>query len=226
VKRRAWLPWLIGLLAALAGGTAWLWHAASPESPVAVGDVSQETLRDPALIARGSYLASVGDCAGCHTARGGAAFAGGRMVPTPFGNIPAPNLTPDPATGLGQWRFGDFWQAIHVGRGRHGELLYPAFPYTSYTRLTRGDALAIFAYLQSLPAVHQPPRRRRCVFPTACAPASSPGGRCISGRASTGPTRARPRSGTAAPTWCRGRGTATNATRHAMRSAPPRPAPS
>jgi mono/diheme cytochrome c family protein len=65
----------------------------------------------------------------------------------------APNLTPDRATGLGDWSFADFWRALHSGIGRDGGLLYPAFPYTSYTRLSRGDARAIFAYLQSLPPV-------------------------------------------------------------------------
>lgn len=97
----------------------------------------------------------VGDCAGCHTAQGGAAFAGGRSLTTPFGNIPIPNITPDRETGMGNWSFEDFWQALHAGRGRQGELLYPAFPYTSYTHVTRDDARAMFAYLRSLPSVHK-----------------------------------------------------------------------
>ncbi|MDE3073610.1 MAG: cytochrome c, partial [Pseudomonadota bacterium] len=57
--------------------------------------------------------------------------------------------------GLGRWTFADFWQALHDGKGRHGELLYPVFSYTSFTRVTRPDALAIFAYLKSLPPVRQ-----------------------------------------------------------------------
>src|SRR3546814_12285902 len=67
----------------------------------------------------------------------------------------SPNITPDRETGLGEWSFEDFWQALHSGKGRHGELLYPAFSYTAYTKVHHDDALAIFAYLQSLPPVHQ-----------------------------------------------------------------------
>jgi mono/diheme cytochrome c family protein len=139
-----------------------LGHAPVPRSASAV-DAS--SLRDPALLARGAALAATGDCAGCHTAQGGAPYAGGRRLPTPFGNIAAPNLTPDPATGLGDWSFEDFWQALHAGIGRQREPLYPAFPYTSYTRLTRDDGLAIYAYLQSLPPVHRANLPNELAFP-------------------------------------------------------------
>ncbi|GAB2541798.1 c-type cytochrome [Rhodanobacter koreensis] len=134
-------------------------------TPPAMSKVAASTLHDPALIARGKYLATVGDCAGCHTAQGGAALAGGRSLATPFGNIPVPNITPDRDTGLGNWSFEDFWQALHAGKGRHGELLYPAFSFTSYTRVTHDDALAIFAWLQSLPPVHQAPSKLTLDFP-------------------------------------------------------------
>lgn len=139
-----------------------LGHAAVPRSASAV---SAASLRDPALIARGAYLATAGDCAACHTAQGGAPYAGGRLLPTPFGNIAVPNLTPDPATGLGDWSFEDFWQALHRGIGRRREALYPAFPYTSYAGVTRDDALAIYAYLQSLPPVQRPPAANQLAFP-------------------------------------------------------------
>jgi len=126
-------------------------EAAAPPGP----PVAAATLADPALIAHGAYLATLGDCAACHTAQGGAAYAGGRSLPTPFGDVPAPNLTPDPATGLGRWSFEDFWRALHEGRSRDGRALYPAFPYTSYTKVSRDDALALFAYLKSLPPVNR-----------------------------------------------------------------------
>ena len=109
----------------------------------------------PANIARGAYLAKAGDCVACHTARGGAEFAGGRALATPFGKLIAPNITPDPETGLGKWTPDDFWNALHNGKSRDGHLLYPAFPYTNYTRVTRSDADALFAYLQSLPPVRR-----------------------------------------------------------------------
>ena len=116
-------------------------------------------------IARGAYLARAGNCIGCHTVQGGAAYAGGRGVPTPFGTVYAPNLTPDIATGIGAWSAAEFWRALHNGRGRDGRLLYPAFPYPNYTRITRADADAIHAYLRSLPAVAQANKPNALAWP-------------------------------------------------------------
>ena len=117
-----------------------------------------ETLTEwPALATstpeRGAYLAQVGNCAGCHTERGGKPYAGGLGIDTLFGAVYATNLTPDAATGIGNWTRADFWRAMHHGKSKDGRLLYPAFPYTSYTLVTRDDSDALFAYLKSLPAV-------------------------------------------------------------------------
>jgi mono/diheme cytochrome c family protein len=117
-------------------------------------------------IERGHYLAVTGDCAACHTLPGsGHDFAGGRTIETPFGNLMAPNITPDPVTGIGAWTDDEFVNALTNGIGRHGERLYPAMPYTYYTRLTRDDALAIRAYLDSVPAVHNPVKADQLPFP-------------------------------------------------------------
>jgi mono/diheme cytochrome c family protein len=105
-------------------------------------------------VARGAYLVRVGNCRACHTERGGAAFAGGRAIETPFGAVYASNLTPH-ATGLGNWSSSHFWRAMHNGRSRDGRLLYPAFPYPHYTLVTRADADAIYDYLRSLPPVER-----------------------------------------------------------------------
>ena len=107
-------------------------------------------------VQRGAYLARVGNCALCHTAPGGASYAGGKGIPTPFGTVTTSNLTPHPEHGLGQWSAEDFWQAMHQGRSRDGHLLYPAFPYTSFTQLAREDSDALLAFLQTLPAADQP----------------------------------------------------------------------
>ena len=165
MKWLRWLLLLVMLLVVLA--LSWAWFGGSGKQPVsqAASQVSAAALRDPTLIAKGDYLATIGDCAGCHTAQGGVRYAGGRSIATPFGNIPVPNITPDRETGLGDWSFEDFRQALHSGKGRHGELLYPAFSYTSYTKVTRDDALAIFAYLQSLAPVHQPAVVASLAFP-------------------------------------------------------------
>jgi mono/diheme cytochrome c family protein len=105
------------------------------------------------LVSRGHYLTTAGDCDSCHTARNGQSFAGGHVVATPFGAIKAPNLTPDRETGLGGWTADDFYRAMHSGKGHDGTSLYPAFPFTSYTKVTRADTDAIFAYLKTLAPV-------------------------------------------------------------------------
>ena len=119
----------------------------------------------PQQIERGRYLALVGNCAGCHTTRGGAEYAGGLGIKTPFGLIYASNLTPDASTGIGNWSPDHFWRAMHNGRARDGRLLYPAFPYTSYTQITREDSDAIYAWLRTLPPVTQDNKTHALDFP-------------------------------------------------------------
>ncbi|MES2184942.1 MAG: cytochrome c [Pseudomonadota bacterium] len=114
---------------------------------------------------KGEYLARVGDCVACHTVAGGKQFAGGRAMPTPFGNLYVPNITPDDATGIGKWSSSDFYQTMHQGKSRDGTLLYPAMPFAAYTKVTREDSDAIYAYLMSTPPVRQPNRAHELRFP-------------------------------------------------------------
>jgi mono/diheme cytochrome c family protein len=116
-------------------------------------------------IARGKALAIAGGCVACHTAPGGTPFAGGLALQTPFGAIMTPNITPDTTTGIGSWSAGDFSRALHEGRRPGGTYLYPAFPYPYYTRVTRADTDAIYAYLRSLPAVVNRVNRNTLPFP-------------------------------------------------------------
>jgi mono/diheme cytochrome c family protein len=109
----------------------------------------------PELVQRGAYLALAGNCAACHTTRGGAAYAGGLGIDTPFGTVFASNITPDPDTGIGRWNTGEFYRAMHNGRSRDGHLLYPAFPYPNFTQVTREDSDALFAFLQGQAPVKQ-----------------------------------------------------------------------
>jgi mono/diheme cytochrome c family protein len=104
-------------------------------------------------VARGRYLTTVGDCVACHTKDGGTPFAGGRAISTPFGTIYSPNITPDRETGIGAWTNDDFYRAMHLGIGRNGERLFPAFPYPYFTKLARDDVLAIRAFLSTLDPV-------------------------------------------------------------------------
>jgi mono/diheme cytochrome c family protein len=119
----------------------------------------------PGQAERGAYLARAGNCAACHTARGGAAYAGGRAIATPFGTVFTSNLTPDAATGLGQWSAVDFWRALHEGRSKDGRRLLPACPYPNYTQVTRADADDLYAHLKSLPPVAQAHRPHALRFP-------------------------------------------------------------
>jgi mono/diheme cytochrome c family protein len=101
---------------------------------------------DNLQVQRGAYLAKVGNCAGCHSTRGGAAFAGGKAISTPFGTVYTSNITPDAATGIGQWSADAFYRALHEGRSADGHLLTPAFPYANYTHVTRADSDDLYAY--------------------------------------------------------------------------------
>ena len=117
------------------------------------------------VISRGEYLARAGDCVACHSAPGGKQFAGGRAMPTPFGNLYVPNITPDDESGIGKWTPEDFYRMMHTGVSRDGSLMYPAMPFASYTRVTHPDSDAIYAYLMSVPPVQQKNRPHALRFP-------------------------------------------------------------
>jgi mono/diheme cytochrome c family protein len=107
----------------------------------------------PQLIAHGQYVATAADCAACHTTPGGHPYAGGRAFKLPFGVIYAPNITPDRETGIGAWSTAQIVRAVRDGVRNDGAELYPAHPYTSYFGMSDDDAVALSAYLQTLPAV-------------------------------------------------------------------------
>jgi mono/diheme cytochrome c family protein len=149
------------LLTAAAGTVAWLNVRGEEPLPAAAAS-APATLQQ---IERGGYLARAGNCAACHTERGGAPFAGGKGIATPFGTVYAGNLTPDVKTGIGAWSAAEFWRAMHHGRSRDGRLLYPAFPYPEYTLVTREDSDALHAFLRSQPAVQQANKPHDLRFP-------------------------------------------------------------
>jgi mono/diheme cytochrome c family protein len=129
------------------------------------GSPSEARADDQTLIAKGEYLARAGDCIACHTNPGGALFAGGRPMVTPFGTLYTSNITPDSTDGIGSWTADQFYGAMHTGRFPDGGLIYPAMPFASYTKVTRADSDAIFAYLRSVPPVDQPNRPNDLRFP-------------------------------------------------------------
>ncbi|MGO4380890.1 c-type cytochrome [Pseudoduganella sp. RAF53_2] len=150
------------LLLLVVGAVGFIWpkHDAGPPPSEASKSMP---LADK--VARGAYLAKAGDCMACHTPRGGAAYAGGRTLQTPFGGVVSPNITSDKETGIGSWTADDFWNALHNGTARDGRLLYPAFPYTNYTVVSRDDSDALYAYFQTVPAVKKKSEPHTLRFP-------------------------------------------------------------
>jgi mono/diheme cytochrome c family protein len=172
-RLRAWLA-MAGLLLLLGGGAfvALSGAAARADGNANYPQASLTAPTDPAaLIARGKYLTLAADCMPCHTGPNRAPFTGGLVINTPFGGLTSPNITPDKASGIGSWTDRQFWNAVHYGiaPGRSylvfPRFLYPAMPYTSYTKLSYADVMAIKAYLFSLPPVAAPPGKNALNFP-------------------------------------------------------------
>ncbi|WP_137128752.1 molybdopterin cofactor-binding domain-containing protein [Rhizobium sp. FY34] len=136
-----------------------------PSAAPAAGTFSQATLE------RGRQVFALGNCASCHTSEGGLANAGGRAIETPFGTVYSTNLTSDPETGLGQWSFEAFERAMRHGISRDGHNLYPAFPYTSFAKISSEDMLALYAHLQTLEPVQQETPHARMLAPVNLRPA-------------------------------------------------------
>jgi mono/diheme cytochrome c family protein len=122
-------------------------------------------LAKASLVERGAYLARAADCMVCHTTQGGKEYTGGLGFKLPFGTLYSTNITPDKETGIGNYSDQDFLNAIHRGVRRDGARLYPAMPYASYTYMSDADALAIKAYLFSLPPVHASIPANTLTFP-------------------------------------------------------------
>ena len=120
---------------------------------------------DSAQVARGQYLVAAGDCMSCHLRDGGEPFAGGLPLNTPFGVIYSSNITSDSQTGIGAWTSEQFYQAMHDGKGIHGENLYPAFPYPWFRRASRADDDAMLSFLKTTPAVNYTPPQNHLPFP-------------------------------------------------------------
>jgi mono/diheme cytochrome c family protein len=152
---------VVAVLCLLAAGVVWSINFGGET----IRDAAPRTPPPPDQVARGAYLARVGNCMLCHTERGGAAYAGGRPLETPFGTVYSSNITPDAETGIGTWSAAHFRRALHEGRSKDGRLLYPVFPYTHMTRVSEADADALFDYLRSLPPMNKPDRQHRLRWP-------------------------------------------------------------
>ncbi|MGB9332910.1 MAG: c-type cytochrome [Steroidobacteraceae bacterium] len=122
--------------------------------------------QDFAQIEHGRYMVAAADCAACHTnLPNGAGFAGGRAIQTPFGMVASSNITPDKESGIGRWTDAEFEAAVREGKRPDGSHLYPAMPYPYYRKMTHADVLAMRAYLQTVPPVHNLVESNRLPFP-------------------------------------------------------------
>ena len=140
-----------------------------PTPPQLPGDKADTR---PDIVKRGEYLARAGDCVACHTAPRGKLFAGGLAMETPFGTLYSPNITPDAQYGIGTWSEDAFFKMMRTGRTPDGTLIYPAMPIAQYTKVTREDSNAIFAYLKSVRAGTRAEPQAHAAFPVQPAQAA------------------------------------------------------
>jgi mono/diheme cytochrome c family protein len=151
---------LVVIAIGFGGFAAFAWRSAlAPITPPAASAFT------PDAVARGAVLAGAGYCATCHTAKDGQPYAGGYPMPTGFGTIYSTNITPDADTGIGGWSEAAFRRSMHQGVARDGSLLFPAFPYDHFTKLSDADVSALYAFVMTRPAVHQPARANTLPFP-------------------------------------------------------------
>jgi len=116
---------------------------------------------------RGEYLAKAGGCIGCHTEekKDAVPFAGGRALKSPFGTFYGPNITPHPEAGIGRWTEADFVRAMRQGERPDGKNYFPAFPYTSFTKIVDRDLRDLWAYLRTLAPSPRASQEHQMRFP-------------------------------------------------------------
>ncbi|MET3106419.1 mono/diheme cytochrome c family protein [Oxalobacteraceae bacterium GrIS 1.18] len=136
------------------------WHAALAAIPPPSPDTFSAQ-----QIERGAMLAGIGNCASCHTVKGGAPFAGGLPIDTPFGTVYSSNITPAPGSGIGNWSEAAFKRALHEGVRRDGSHLFPVFPYTHFVHVTDDDVAALYAFLMTRAPVDVQSKANTLPFP-------------------------------------------------------------
>ena len=165
-RRPAWLK--AGAL--LMGGVGVLLGLAGWRSSVAPVAPSTAMVYTAETVEKGRQLAALGNCAQCHTVDASKPLAGGLAMETPFGTVFTTNITPDVDTGIGAWSFSAFQRAMREGISRDGHHLYPAFPYTAFTRMGDDDLTALYAYLMRQPAVRAEAPASTLKFPFSARP--------------------------------------------------------
>jgi mono/diheme cytochrome c family protein len=154
----------LGLIAAIHAATVASQTEDRQEAAAASEAAVASEPADP-KVERGRYVATISNCVSCHTRPDGEPFAGGLAMHTPFGTIYSTNITPDDETGIGKWSEEEFGRALREGVRPNGEHLYPAFPYTSFTKIDDADVAALYAYFKSLAPVRYTPPENELSFP-------------------------------------------------------------
>ncbi len=145
----------------IGGFGIYAWHSSLPAMSPA-----ERPSFDAATVEQGRLVAAAGYCAACHTAPGGAPYAGNYPMVTSFGTIYASNITPDPETGIGEWSPEAFRRAMHEGVDREGRNLFPAFPYDHFTKMSDADVDAVYAYIMTdIPPVKEITKQPSIPFP-------------------------------------------------------------
>jgi mono/diheme cytochrome c family protein len=158
MRRKTFAVWCAMALM-LCGKPPGAQSAASDGSRGVVAATANQSLAE-----RGRYLADAGNCFSCHTQGRGAPYTGGVPFQTPFGTIYSTNITPDEKTGIGGWSREQFRRAMHEGIAADGSFLFPAFPYTAFTKVSDADVDAIYAFLRTLKPVSSTPPENDFIF--------------------------------------------------------------
>lgn len=141
-------PLIIIMAAAIGLAIAFVIGLLLPNMRTTTSDI-EVNITDPALIKKGEYVARTSDCVACHTTLGGETYAGGLPMLTPLGAIYSTNITPDKQTGIGNYSFDDFKNAVKHGVAPGNRALYPAMPYPSYQIMPDEDMAAMYAYFMT-----------------------------------------------------------------------------
>jgi mono/diheme cytochrome c family protein len=149
-------------LAGVAGFGVYFWLTAVPAVSAVAASAHMPNL------ANGQTTFNAGGCSSCHAVPGQPdrlRLGGGLAIPSPFGTFYAPNISPDPADGIGRWTEAQFVNAVMRGISPAGYHYFPAFPYTSYAHAKVEDISDLFAYLKTLAPVSGKVRDHDVPFP-------------------------------------------------------------
>lgn len=153
----------LGIVVVAGAGAFWYFT-----QPVHIPSQAYTQLAEPDL-KNGETVFWAAGCASCHAAPDAKGenrliLSGGHELHTDFGTFIAPNISPS-TEGIGEWTLAEFSDAMMKGVGRDNKHLYPAFPYTSYTKMKLQDVADLYGYLHTLPPSEMASAPHQLSFP-------------------------------------------------------------